>query len=167
MSIDLRSNSLDNLTASSFLFEFLKKSISAHEYAKSIVDRINKYEKVLKAWVCFDLDDLLKNAKKIDNNIFTKSGLMVGLGENKDEIVQVMDDLRSAEVDFLTIGQYLQPSTKHHPLERYYKPEEFDELKTIAKSKGFLLVSSSPLTRSSYHADEDFAKLQHNRINNH
>ena len=89
---------------------------------------------------------------------------MVGLGENKDEIIQVMDDLRSAEVDFLTIGQYLQPSTKHHPLERYYKPEEFDELKTIAMSKGFLLVSSSPLTRSSYHADEDFAALQKNRI---
>ena len=108
--------------------------------------------------------ELLKNTKKINKNIFTKSGLMVGLGENKDEIVQVMDDLRSAEVDFLTIGQYLQPSTKHHPLERYYKPEEFDELKTIAKSKGFLLVSSSPLTRSSYHADEDFAKLQKNRI---
>jgi len=79
-------------------------------------------------------------------------------------LFQVMDDLRSAEVDFLTIGQYLQPSTKHHPLERYYKPEEFHELKTIAKSKGFLLVSSSPLTRSSYHADEDFAKLQKNRI---
>ena len=108
--------------------------------------------------------ELLKNTKKINKNIFTKSGLMVGLGENKDEIVQVMDDLRSAEVDFLTIGQYLQPSTKHHPLERYYKPEEFDELKTIAKSKGFLLVSSSPLTRSSYHADEDFVKLQKNRI---
>ena len=89
---------------------------------------------------------------------------MVGLGEEHDEIIQVMDDLRSAEVDFLTIGQYLQPSTKHHPLERYYKPEEFDELKTIAKSKGFLLVSSSPLTRSSYHADEDFAELQKNRI---
>ena len=108
--------------------------------------------------------ELLKNTKKINKNIFTKSGLMVGLGENKDEIVQVMDDLRSAEVDFLTIGQYLQPSTKHHPLERYYKPEEFDELKTIAMSKGFLLVSSSPLTRSSYHADEDFAALQKNRI---
>ena len=89
---------------------------------------------------------------------------MLGLGETKDEVLQVMDDLLSAKVDFLTIGQYLQPSTKHHPLERYYKPEEFDELKTIAKSKGFLLVSSSPLTRSSYHADEDFAKLQKNRI---
>ena len=90
---------------------------------------------------------------------------MVGLGENKDEILQVMDDLISAEVDFLTIGQYLQPSVKHHPLVRYYEPAEFIELKNIAKSKGFLLVSSSPLTRSSYHADEDFAKLQKNRIN--
>ena len=109
--------------------------------------------------------DLLKNVKKIDKNIFTKSGLMVGLGENKDEILQVMDDLRSAEVDFLTIGQYLQPSVKHHPLDRYYKPEEFEELETTAKSKGFLLVSSSPLTRSSYHADEDFIKLQKNRVN--
>ena len=109
--------------------------------------------------------ELLKNTKKIDKNIFTKSGLMVGLGESQDEILQVMDDLRTAEVDFLTIGQYLQPSVKHHPLDRYYKPEEFDELKNIAKSKGFLLVSSSPLTRSSYHADEDFVKLQKNRIN--
>jgi lipoic acid synthetase len=76
-----------------------------------------------------------------------------------------MDDLRSAEVDFLTIGQYLQPSVKHYPLDRYYRPEEFEELKVLAKSKGFLLVSSSPLTRSSYHADEDFIKLQKNRIN--
>ena len=109
--------------------------------------------------------ELLKNVKKVDKNIFTKSGLMVGLGESKDEILQVMDDLRSAEVDFLTIGQYLQPSVKHFPLDRYYKPEEFKELETIAKSKGFLLVSSSPLTRSSYHADENFAKLQKNRIN--
>mgnify|MGYP001191226578 FL=1 len=109
--------------------------------------------------------ELLKNAKIIDRNIFTKSGLMVGLGENKDEIIQVMDDLRSAEVDFLTIGQYLQPSVKHHPLNRYYRPEEFDELKFIAESKGFLLVSSSPLTRSSYHADKDFAELKEKRIN--
>ncbi len=109
--------------------------------------------------------ELLKNAKIIDRNIFTKSGLMVGLGENKDEIIQVMDDLRSAEVDFLTIGQYLQPSVKHHPLDRYYRPEEFDELKFIAESKGFLLVSSSPLTRSSYHADKDFEELKEKRIN--
>ena len=111
--------------------------------------------------------ELLKNAKKIDKNIFTKSGIMVGLGETRDEILQVMDDLRAADVDFITIGQYLQPSTKHFPLDRYYTPKEFDDLGTIAKAKGFLLVSSSPLTRSSYHADEDFAKLQQNRFKNH
>ena len=111
--------------------------------------------------------ELLKNAKKINKKVFTKSGIMVGLGETKDEILQVMDDLKSADVDFLTIGQYLQPSVKHFPLDRYYTPEEFKELGAIAKSKGFLLVSSSPLTRSSYHADEDFAKLQQNRNNLH
>ena len=111
--------------------------------------------------------ELLKNAKRINKKVFTKSGIMVGLGENKDEILQVMDDLKAADVDFLTIGQYLQPSVKHFPLDRYYTPEEFEELGDIAKAKGFLLVSSSPLTRSSYHADEDFAKLQQARINIH
>ncbi|MDA9733741.1 lipoyl synthase [Candidatus Pelagibacter sp.] len=110
--------------------------------------------------------ELLKNVKKINKNIFTKSGIMVGLGETRDEILQVMDDLRAADVDFITIGQYLQPSTKHYPLDRYYTPKEFEDLGTIAKAKGFLLVSSSPLTRSSYHADEDFAKLQQNRLKN-
>ena len=123
------------------------------------------YRKVRPGSRYFSSLELLKNAKKIDNQVFTKSGLMVGLGENKDEILQVMDDLKSANVDFLTIGQYLQPSTKHHPLDKYYKPEEFEELENIAKSKGFLLVSSSPLTRSSYHADEDFAKLKKKRMN--
>ena len=108
--------------------------------------------------------ELLKNAKKMNKKVFTKSGIMVGLGETKDEILQVMDDLKSADVDFLTIGQYLQPSVKHFPLDRYYTPDEFKDLGDIAKAKGFLLVSSSPLTRSSYHADEDFAKLQQNRI---
>ena len=111
--------------------------------------------------------ELLKNAKKMNKKVFTKSGIMVGLGETRDEILQVMDDLKSADVDFLTIGQYLQPSVKHFPLDRYYKPEEFIELGDIARAKGFLLVSSSPLTRSSYHADEDFAKLQQNRLKNH
>tara|TARA_B100000579_G_scaffold27146_1_gene19101 strand:+ start:76 stop:1008 length:933 start_codon:yes stop_codon:yes gene_type:complete len=111
--------------------------------------------------------ELLKNAKRMNKKVFTKSGIMVGLGETRDEILQVMDDLKSADVDFLTIGQYLQPSVKHFPLDRYYTPDEFKELGNIAKAKGFLLVSSSPLTRSSYHADEDFAKLQQNRINNH
>jgi lipoic acid synthetase len=110
--------------------------------------------------------ELLKNAKRFDNNVFTKSGIMLGLGENRDEILQVMDDLRAADVDFLTIGQYLQPTAKHYPLQKYYTPKDFDDYGTIAKAKGFLLVSSTPLTRSSYHADGDFAKLKQNRINN-
>ena len=114
----------------------------------------------------FSSIELLKNVKKFNKKVFTKSGLMVGLGEEKDELIQVMDDLRSADVDFLTIGQYLQPSTKHHPLSRYYHPDEFKDLENIAKTKGFLLVSSSPLTRSSYHADEDFAKLKEKRLQN-
>ena len=104
--------------------------------------------------------DLLKSVKEINKTIFTKSGIMLGLGETKDEILQVMDDLLTAKVDFLTIGQYLQPTVKHHPLDRYVHPKEFQELKEIALSKGFLIVSSSPLTRSSYHADEDFAKMK-------
>ena len=106
---------------------------------------------------------LLESVKSLKPNIFTKSGLMVGLGEKKNEILQVMDDLRTANVDFLTIGQYLQPSPKHYPLQRYYRPDEFKELKNIALSKGFLLVASSPLTRSSYHADEDFKKLKNKK----
>ena len=122
------------------------------------------YRKVRPGAKYFESLALLKNAKKINKNVFTKSGIMVGLGENKDEIIQVMDDLRTAEVDFLTIGQYLQPSAKHHPLDRYYSPDEFYDLKRIAKSKGFLLISSSPLNRSSYHADEDFAVIQKKRI---
>ena len=104
--------------------------------------------------------DLLKSVKKINKKIFTKSGIMLGLGETKNEVLQVMDDLLSANVDFLTIGQYLQPSVKHYPLKRYVHPDEFQELKRIALSKGFLIVASSPLTRSSYHADEDFFKMK-------
>ena len=123
------------------------------------------YVKVRPGARYFSSLELLKNAKKDNKQVFTKSGIMVGLGEEKDEIIQVMDDLRSADVDFLTIGQYLQPTVKHHPLDRYYHPDEFKDLEIIAKSKGFLLVSSSPLTRSSYHADEDFAKLKQNRHN--
>ncbi len=152
--------------------DFLRKGESYKKVVDAAPDVFNHnietvpglYRKVRPGSRYFASVELLKNVKKINKNIFTKSGIMVGLGENKDEILQVMDDLRSADVDFLTIGQYLQPSTKHHPLSRYYKPEEFDELKSIAESKGFLLVSSSPLTRSSYHADEDFAVLQKNRI---
>ena len=153
--------------------DFLRKGESYKKVIEAAPDVFNHnietvpglYRKVRPGSRYFASVELLQNVKKINKNIFTKSGIMVGLGENKEEILQVMDDLRSADVDFLTIGQYLQPSTKHHPLDRYYKPEEFDELKSIAESKGFLLVSSSPLTRSSYHADEDFAVLQKNRIN--
>ena len=104
--------------------------------------------------------NLLKSAKEINKTIFTKSGIMLGLGETKDEVLQVMDDLLIANVDFLTIGQYLQPTAKHYPLKRYVHPDEFKEFKEIALSKGFLIVSSSPLTRSSYHADEDFAEMK-------
>jgi len=97
----------------------------------------------------------------------TKSGIMLGFGETDAEVIQTIKDLRNVNVDVVTIGQYLQPSVKHFPLDRYYKPEEFKEFGDIAKAKGFLLVSSSPLTRSSYHADEDFAKLQQNRLKSH
>ena len=103
---------------------------------------------------------LLKSIKEINKTIFTKSGIMLGLGETRDEVLQVMDDLLSANVDFLTIGQYLQPSVKHYPLKRYVHPDEFQEFKELALSKGFLIVASSPLTRSSYHADEDFAEMK-------
>ena len=109
--------------------------------------------------------ELLKSVKQMDKTIFTKSGIMLGMGEKRDEILQVMDDLKSANVDFITIGQYLQPSVKHHPLERYVHPDEFKELKRIAESKGFLIVASSPLTRSSYYADEDFRKMKQLRDN--
>lgn len=106
---------------------------------------------------------LLEKVKDRDPSQFTKSGLMVGLGETKDEVVQVMDDMRVAGVDFLTIGQYLQPTRKHAPIDRFVPPEEFQSLSDIARSKGFLMVSASPLTRSSYHADEDFQKMRVNR----
>jgi len=153
--------------------DFLRKGDSYKKVIEGKPDVFNHnietvpglYKKVRPGSRYFSSVELLKNVKKINRNIFTKSGLMVGLGENKDEILQLMDDLRYVEVDFLTIGQYLQPSVKHHPLSRYYHPDEFKELESVAKSKGFLLVSSSPLTRSSYHADDDFAKLQKNRIN--
>ena len=103
---------------------------------------------------------LLKSVKEINKKIFTKSGIMLGLGETKKEVINVMDDLLSSNVDFLTIGQYLQPTVKHFPLKRYVHPDEFQEFKEMAISKGFLIVSSSPLTRSSYHADEDFAEMK-------
>jgi lipoic acid synthetase len=103
---------------------------------------------------------LLARIKEIDPAMFTKSGLMVGLGETREEILQVMDDLRAADVDFLTVGQYLQPTPKHARLDRFWTPAEFEELAAHARAKGFLMVSASPLTRSSYHAGDDFARLR-------
>jgi len=103
---------------------------------------------------------LLQRVKEIDPTIFTKSGIMVGLGESREEVMQVMDDMRSADIDFITIGQYLQPTRKHAPIDRFVKPEEFKSYATMARAKGFLMVSATPLTRSSHHADEDFAKLK-------
>ena len=103
---------------------------------------------------------LLQQVKEIDPTMFTKSGIMVGLGEERNEVLQVMDDLRSANVDFLTIGQYLQPTRKHHEVKSFITPEEFKSYETIAYAKGFLMVSSSPLTRSSHHAGEDFARMK-------
>ncbi|MCJ2135681.1 lipoyl synthase [Methylobacterium sp. J-026] len=110
---------------------------------------------------------LLQRVKELDPTIFTKSGIMVGLGEERNEVLQLMDDLRSAEVDFLTIGQYLQPSKKHHEVVRFVPPDEFKTYETTAYAKGFLLVSATPLTRSSHHAGEDFAKLRAARLAKH
>ena len=103
---------------------------------------------------------LLQRVKQLDPTIFTKSGIMVGLGEARDEVMQVMDDMRSADIDFITIGQYLQPSRKHAAIDRFVTPEEFDGYATVARSKGFMMVSSTPLTRSSHHANDDFEKLK-------
>ena len=148
--------------------DFLRKGDAYKKVLEADLDVFNHnietvprlYTKVRPGARYFASLELLKNAKAFNKKVFTKSGIMVGLGETKEEVIQVMDDLRSAEVDFITIGQYLQPSVKHHPLDRYYHPDEFKEFENIAKTKGFLLVSSSPLTRSSYHADEDFRRLQ-------
>jgi lipoic acid synthetase len=103
---------------------------------------------------------LLQRVKELDPTMFTKSGIMVGLGETRDEVLQVMDDMRAADVDFLTIGQYLQPTPRHHRVDRFVTPAEFGEYKKLAQGKGFLMVSASPLTRSSYHAGDDFVRLR-------
>ncbi len=108
--------------------------------------------------------NLLQRVKQLDPQIFTKSGIMVGLGEGREEVMQVMDDMRSADIDFITIGQYLQPTRKHAPIDKFWTPEEFDGLSTQARAKGFLMVSATPLTRSSHHADEDFEKLKAARL---
>jgi len=148
--------------------DFLRKGDSYKKVVDANPDVFNHnietvpslYRKVRPGSRYFASLDLLKSAKKINKKMFTKSGIMMGLGETKDEVLQVMDDLLSANVDFLTVGQYLQPTKKHYPLYRYVHPDEFQELKELAISKGFLIVASSPLTRSSYHADEDFSKMK-------
>ena len=123
----------------------------------------SKYLKVRPGARYFHSMRLLQKVKELDPTIFTKSGIMVGLGEERNEVLQLMDDLRSAEVDFITIGQYLAPSRKHHPVIAYITPDEFKAYETIAWTKGFLMVSASPLTRSSHHAGDDFARLRANR----
>ena len=151
--------------------DFLKKGDAYKIVADSNPDVFNHnletvpslYLKVRPGSRYFNSLELLSKVKTYRPKMFTKSGLMVGLGETKDEICQVMDDLRCANVDFLTIGQYLQPTDKHYPIKNFITPEEFETYKNIAYSKGFLLVASSPLTRSSYHAGEDFLKLQAKR----
>src|SRR6187551_1929836 len=120
----------------------------------------SKYLKVRPGARYFHSIRLLQRVKELDPTMFTKSGIMVGLGEERNEVLQLMDDLRVADVDFLTIGQYLQPSKKHHPVKKFVTPEEFKSYETIAYAKGFLVVASSPLTRSSHHAGDDFAKLR-------
>ncbi len=169
---EVKKNNL-NTTVEVLTPDFLRKGKSYEKLLEVDLDVFNHnietvpslYLKVRPGSRYFASINLLKSVKEKKPNLFTKSGIMVGLGEKKDEIIQVMDDLRSANVDFLTIGQYLQPSPKHFPLDRYVHPDEFKELKDIAITKGFLLVSSSPLTRSSYHADEDFKKLKEARTN--
>ena len=148
--------------------DFLKKSKAEKIISQSLPDVFNHnletvprlYQSIRPGSRYFVSLELLNDIKKNNPNIFTKSGLMVGLGETKEEIYQVMDDLRSANVDFLTIGQYLQPTEKHAKLEKFITPQEFDSYRRIAYAKGFPMVSSSPLTRSSYHASDDFKKLK-------
>ena len=149
--------------------DFLRKPVAAaHEVIDSEPDVFNhNLETVPRLYLSirpgaryYHSLRLLERVKERSPTQFTKSGLMLGLGETKEEVMQVMDDMRSASVDFITIGQYLQPSRKHAPIDRFWSPEEFKALETIAYAKGFLMVSSSPLTRSSHHAGEDFARLQ-------
>ncbi len=148
--------------------DFLKKDGAIEKVAKAKPDVFNHnietvpglYHTIRPGARYFHSLSLLKQVKEVDPMIFTKSGLMVGLGEKKEEVLQVMDDLRTANVDFLTIGQYLRPTVRHAPVDRYVTPEEFKFYEKAAYNKGFLMVSSSPLTRSSYHAGDDFVKMR-------
>jgi lipoic acid synthetase len=160
-----------NTTVEILTPDFLRKKDSYKIVVDSNPDVFNHnletvpslYLKVRPGSRYFQSLNLLANVKIHNPEIFTKSGLMVGLGETRDELCQVMDDLRCANVDFITIGQYLQPTPQHYPIKKFITPDEFETYKEIAYSKGFLMVSSSPLTRSSYHAGEDFTVLQANR----
>jgi lipoic acid synthetase len=151
--------------------DFMKKDGAVDHVAKATPDVFNHnletvprlYPTIRPGARYFTSLALLNQVKEVDPSIFTKSGLMVGLGETKEEVMQVMDDLRAADVDFLTIGQYLQPTPKHAAVDRFVTPEEFESLTSIAKGKGFLMVSASPLTRSSHHAGDDFRKLKEAR----
>jgi len=151
--------------------DFLRKKGSIERVAQARPDVFNHnletvprlYREVRPGSRYFASLNLLWLVKEVDPTIFTKSGLMVGLGESRDEVLQVMDDLRAAGVDFLTVGQYLQPTPRHHTIDRFWTPEEFEELERLAYAKGFLMVSASPLTRSSHHADRDFALLKQRR----
>ena len=155
--------------------DFIKNKLASIQLSEAEPDVFNHnletvprlYNEVRPGARYFNSLKLLNDVKSFNKKIFTKSGIMVGLGEKKEEVIQVMDDLRSADVDFLTIGQYLQPSIKHHKVDRYVDPNEFKLLKNIAISKGFLLVSSSPLTRSSYHADERFSQIKRKKTENY
>jgi lipoyl synthase len=148
--------------------DFMKKNGAVDHVAKAKPDVFNHnletvprlYPTIRPGARYFTSLTLLKRVKEVDPSIFTKSGLMVGLGETREEVGQVMDDLRAADVDFLTIGQYLQPTPKHAAIDRFVTPEEFESYATLARGKGFLLVSASPLTRSSHHAGDDFKKLK-------
>ena len=151
--------------------DFLRKKGAIEEVARARPDVFNHnletiprlYREVRPGSRYFASLNLLWLVKQVDPTIFTKSGLMVGLGETRDEVLQVMDDMREAGVDFLTVGQYLQPTPQHHTIERFWTPEEFEEIERLAYAKGFLMVSASPLTRSSHHADRDFAILKQRR----
>jgi lipoyl synthase len=148
--------------------DFLRKPGAIEMVARARPDVFNhnletvpsKYLKVRPGARYFSSIRLLQLVKEVDPTIFTKSGIMVGLGEERNEVLQLMDDLRAADVDFITIGQYLAPTRKHHPIIRYVTPDEFKGYETIAWAKGFLMVSATPLTRSSHHAGDDFAKLK-------
>lgn len=166
----IRKNS-PNTTIEILTPDFLKKDGALEIVVEAKPDVFNHnietvpslYKKIRPGARYFHSLNLLHNVKRLDPTIFTKSGIMVGLGETNEEVVQVMDDFRAADVDFMTIGQYLQPTKKHAVVDRYVTPDEFKYLERVARTKGFLMVSASPLTRSSYHAGDDFRKMQQAR----